>query len=88
MTLMELMAKKYGGKTGAIIGEGYFTPAGSSLIKAKPGTEWMSSIFWMWATHAAEVEVDTETGVVKGTMGGYPKMRRSVARSLSVSVIR
>jgi CO/xanthine dehydrogenase Mo-binding subunit len=25
----------------------------------------MSSIFWMFATHAAEVEVDTETGVVK-----------------------
>ncbi len=65
MTLKELMAKKYGGKGGAIQGEGYFTPAGSSLIKAKPGIEWMSSIFWMWATHAAEVEVDTETGVVK-----------------------
>ena len=25
----------------------------------------MSSIFWMWATQTAEVEVDTETGVVK-----------------------
>jgi len=25
----------------------------------------MSSIFWMFATHAAKVEVDTETGVVK-----------------------
>ena len=25
----------------------------------------MSSIFWMFATHAAEVEVDMETGVVK-----------------------
>ena len=25
----------------------------------------MSSIFWMFATHAAELEVDTKTGVVK-----------------------
>ena len=65
MTLKELMAKKYGRKGGTIQGEGYFTPAGSSLIKAEPGTEWMSSIFWMWATQTAEVEVDTETGVVK-----------------------
>ena len=38
MTLKELMAQKYGRKGGAIQGDGYFTPAGSSLIKAKPGT--------------------------------------------------
>ena len=65
MTLKELLAQKFGRKGGAIQGDGYFTPAGSSLIKTKHGPEWMSSIFWMWATQAAEVEVDTETGVVK-----------------------
>lgn len=65
ITLKALMAKKYGGKGGAILGEGHYTPADSPLLNASPGLEEMSSIFWMFATHAAEVEVDTETGVVK-----------------------
>jgi carbon-monoxide dehydrogenase large subunit len=65
ITLKALLAKQYGGKGGAILGEGHFTPAGSSVLDASPGPREMSSIFWMFATHAAEVEVDTETGVVK-----------------------
>ena len=65
VSLKELMAKKYGGKGGTILGDGHYTPARSSIINAEPGIQWMGSIFWMWATHAAEVEVDTETGVVK-----------------------
>lgn len=65
ITLKALLAKKFGGKGGGILGEGYFTPADSPLLKARPGLKGMSSIFWMFATHAAEVEVDTETGAVK-----------------------
>jgi carbon-monoxide dehydrogenase large subunit len=47
------------------MGKGHYTPAGSQLLKAMPGRERLSSIFWLFATHAAEVEVDIETGVVK-----------------------
>jgi CO/xanthine dehydrogenase Mo-binding subunit len=65
MTLKALLAKKFGAKGGAIVEEGYFTPEKSLLLEALPGRKGMSSIFWMFATHAAEVEVDTETGVVK-----------------------
>jgi carbon-monoxide dehydrogenase large subunit len=47
------------------LAEGQYTPEGSSLLKASPGAEKMSSIFWKFATHAAEVEVDVETGIFK-----------------------
>jgi CO/xanthine dehydrogenase Mo-binding subunit len=46
------------------VAEGRYSPAGSPLLAAG-GKEAMSSIFWMFATHAAEVEVDRSTGVVK-----------------------
>ncbi|MDO9209417.1 MAG: molybdopterin-dependent oxidoreductase [Deltaproteobacteria bacterium] len=66
ISLKELLAKKIGGRGGSIlVGEGHYTPVGSPLLAALPGREGMSSIFWMFATHAAEVEVDTETGIVK-----------------------
>jgi CO/xanthine dehydrogenase Mo-binding subunit len=64
MTLKELFSKKFGGRGGGLVAEGRFSPAGSPLLAAG-GKEVMSSIFWMFATHAAEVEVDRETGVVK-----------------------
>jgi carbon-monoxide dehydrogenase large subunit len=52
-----------------ILAEAHFNPADSPLLAANPGLKGldarMSSIFWMFATHAAEVEVDIETGVVK-----------------------
>jgi CO/xanthine dehydrogenase Mo-binding subunit len=69
ITLKALMAKKFG-KTGMdILGEAYYSPSGSTLLAANPDLKGldgqMSSIFWMFATHAAEVEVDIETGVVK-----------------------
>ncbi len=64
ITLRSFLAKRFG-RGGAIMGEGHYNPAGSSLLEALPGREGMSSIFWMFATQAAEVEVDTETGVVK-----------------------
>lgn len=64
-TLTSLLAKKFSGKPGTVLGEAHFTPVGSPLLAASPGLEKMSSIFWMFATHAAEVEVDIETGVVR-----------------------
>jgi CO/xanthine dehydrogenase Mo-binding subunit len=65
LSLPALMDKMFGGKGGSILGEGHHSPAGSPLLAASPGKEAISSIFWMFATHAAEVEVDVETGVVK-----------------------
>ncbi len=65
VTFKELMTRKYGGRGGSIIAEGNYTPEKSSLLAAEPGLEKMSSIFWKFATHAIEVEVDTETGIVK-----------------------
>jgi CO/xanthine dehydrogenase Mo-binding subunit len=65
ISLKALLTKRFGAKGGAILEEGYFTPEDSHLLEALPGLKRMSSIFWMFATHAVEVEVDTETGVVK-----------------------
>jgi carbon-monoxide dehydrogenase large subunit len=65
ITLEQLLNKIFGGRGGSILGEGHHSPAGSPLLAASPGYEAISSIFWMFATHAAEVEVDIETGVVK-----------------------
>ncbi len=64
LTLKELFSRKFGGRGGGLVAEGRFSPAGSPLLAAG-GKEAMSSIFWMFATHAAEVEVDPETGVVR-----------------------
>jgi CO/xanthine dehydrogenase Mo-binding subunit len=49
----------------SIIAEARYSSAGSPLLKAEPETEWGSSIFHMIATQAVEVEVDTETGVLR-----------------------
>ncbi len=49
----------------SVTAEARFTTRGSPLLKAPPPYDWMSSIFWMFATHAVELEVDTETGVVR-----------------------
>jgi len=65
MTLKDLLAKKFNGKSGAMFSEGHFTPAGNPVLEAREGLKGISSIFWMFATHAVEVEVDTETGVVQ-----------------------
>jgi CO/xanthine dehydrogenase Mo-binding subunit len=65
LSLRALMDKIFAGKGGSFLGEGHHSPAGSPLLAALPGKEAISSIFWMFATHAAEVEVDVETGVVK-----------------------
>ncbi len=49
----------------SVTAEARFTTRGSPLLKASPPYDWMSSIFWMFATHAVEIEVDIETGVVR-----------------------
>ena len=64
IALKSLLAKKLGAG-GAIMGEGHYNPAHSPLLDCLPGLKVMSSIFWKFATQAAEVEVDTETGAVK-----------------------
>ena len=64
LTIKALLEKKYP-RGCTLMAEGHYSPAGSSLLAAMPGRERLSSIFWMFATHAIEVEVDRETGVVK-----------------------
>ena len=59
------LLKRYTGEGYSMTASARFSTAGSPLLKADPGQEWISSIFWMFCTHAAEVEVDTETGVVR-----------------------
>ncbi|MBU1226103.1 MAG: xanthine dehydrogenase family protein molybdopterin-binding subunit [Actinobacteria bacterium] len=49
----------------SITAEARYSSKGSPLLKAAAPYEWMSSIFWMFATHAAEIEVDIETGAVR-----------------------
>ena len=69
LTLKALLAQKFGPTGMEILGEAHFNPSDSPLLAANPGLKGldsrMSSIFWMFATHAVEVEVDIETGVVK-----------------------
>jgi CO/xanthine dehydrogenase Mo-binding subunit len=65
LTIQDIMQRKYGGRGGTVLAEGQYTSAGSPLLQTSPGLEKMSSIFWKFATHAAEVEVDIETGIVK-----------------------
>lgn len=65
LSIKEIMRRKYGARGGTLMAEGHYTPEGSPLLKASPGAEKMSSIFWKFATHAIEIEVDIETGMVK-----------------------
>ena len=64
ITLKDLL-KRYAGEGYSITAGSRFSTAGSPLLKADPGVEWISSIFWMLCTQAAEIEVDIETGVIK-----------------------
>ena len=64
ITLKDLLAKFAGEGLSLTVGS-RFSSASSPLLKADPGEEWMSSIFWMFCTQAAEIEVDIETGVIR-----------------------
>lgn len=64
-TLKELFARFSGEGGISMTASSRFSSAGSPLLKADPGEEWISSIFWMLCTQAAEIEVDIETGVIR-----------------------
>ena len=68
ITLKALLTQAFGPAMD-LLGEAFYNPAESPLLAANPDLKGldarMSSIFWMFATHAVEVEVDLETGVVK-----------------------
>ena len=67
-TLKALLTQAFGPAVD-LLGEAFYSPADSPLLAANSGMKgWdsrMSSIFWMFASHAAEVEVDIETGAVR-----------------------
>jgi len=63
-SLQEVVSRKFE-RGGMIVQEGSYTPADSALLKADPPLQGISAIFWVFAAHAVEVEVDTETGMVK-----------------------
>jgi CO/xanthine dehydrogenase Mo-binding subunit len=63
-TVADLLGR-FGMEGYSITAEARFTTRGSPLLKADEPYEWMSSIFWMFATHAVEIEVDIETGILR-----------------------
>jgi len=63
-SLKEVVSRKFE-RGGMIVQEGSYTTADSTLLKADPPNQAMSAVFWVFAAHAVEVEVDTETGMVK-----------------------
>lgn len=65
LTVTDLMLKIFGPKGGNFIAEGGYSPAGSPLLEADRDKVHMSSAFWMFVTHAVEIEVDTETGRIE-----------------------
>jgi len=64
ISVRELLSR-YSGEGYSISAAARYSTAGSPLLKADPGQEWISSIFWMLCTQAAEIEVDIETGVIR-----------------------
>jgi len=55
----------FGSEGYSLVAEARYSSADSPLLKADPGCEWVSTIFWMIASQAVEVEVDVETGTVR-----------------------
>lgn len=60
-------SRRHGLRRGYVLGRGSYTPAGDVLPDPETGQSPRPTAFWMYATHAAEVEVDPETGEVKLT---------------------
>ena len=63
-TLRELLGG-FGAEGCSLLAEARYSSAESPLLKADAGCEWASSIFWMIASQAVEIEVDIETGVIR-----------------------
>jgi carbon-monoxide dehydrogenase large subunit len=59
------MGSSYLGKGKPIIGKGTFTVPDAARLDPETGQSENPSVFWMYAAHVAEVEVDRETGKVK-----------------------
>jgi len=64
MSLADLLGS-YGFEGYSLAADARYSSAGSPLLKADPGLEWVSTIFWMVASQAVEVEVDVETGYLR-----------------------
>ena len=64
MTLSELLGR-YEAEGCSLLAEARYSSAGSPLLEADEGAEWVSTIFWMIASQAVEVEVDIETGMLR-----------------------
>jgi len=64
MTLSELLGRYEAGGC-SLLAEARYSSAGSPLLEADEGAEWVSTIFWMIASQAVEVEVDIETGMLR-----------------------
>jgi carbon-monoxide dehydrogenase large subunit len=61
----EVIRARYGTRGTTIQGRGTFTPPGAVPPDKETGQSPKVSAFWMYATHAVDVEVDLESGKVK-----------------------
>lgn len=64
ITIGEAIKKHTGGKGGIIVGESTFFAKGIIPLDRETGQSPRPTAFWMYGAQAAEVEVDTETGMV------------------------
>lgn len=67
ITIGDAIKKHTGGKGGIIVGESTFSPKGIIPLDNETGQSPKPTIFWMYGAHGAEVEVDTETGLIHVT---------------------
>jgi len=65
LSARDIITGCYGPRGATIQGQGTFTPPGAQAPDKETGQSPKVSAFWMYATHVADVEVDTETGQVK-----------------------
>jgi CO/xanthine dehydrogenase Mo-binding subunit len=64
-TFAELIHGRYGARGASLQGHGTFTPPSALPPDPETGQSPKVSAFWMYASHVADVEVDTETGRVR-----------------------
>ncbi|MBI2303699.1 MAG: molybdopterin-dependent oxidoreductase [Chloroflexi bacterium] len=64
MTIPQVIVSRYGSRGGNIIGKGQYFPEDITSLDRETGQGAKPTSFWMYATQAAEVEVDPETGRV------------------------
>ena len=60
-------SRRHGLRRGYVLGRGSYTPPDDVLPDPETGQSPKPTAFWMYATHAAEVEVDPETGQINLT---------------------